>query len=171
MPEQLPEPWLRGPLAGVPPVLQPVLCALEQAREDLTKFTEGLTTAQTWMRPFGLEPVGFQLRHIAGSVERLLTYLAGNQLDAEQMTALKAEMDPGELIESLMVKTKAALDHAAATIGQIDPAIFSEPRFVGRKRLPTTVIGLAIHVAEHTQRHVGQAISAAKLARRVPAQD
>jgi len=163
MPE--PEPWLRGPMERVSPLIAPVLYSFEQAREDLAKHTEGLTTAQIWERPHGLAPLGFHLRHIAGSVERLSTYLTGRQLDATQRAALETEMDPGASREELLQAINEALDQAEALIRSIDPATLAEPRTVGRKMLPSTVIGLAIHLAEHTQRHVGQAISAAKLAR------
>ena len=152
-------------MEGVSPLIAPVLYGFEQAREDLARHTEGLSDEQIWARPFGLAPVGFQLRHIAGSVDRLVTYLFGGQLDASQMEALHTEMEPGESREALLRKVDFALEQAAARIRAIDPATFPEPRVVGRKRLPTTVIGLAVHIAEHTQRHVGQAISAAKLAR------
>jgi hypothetical protein len=159
------EPWLRGPIEGVSPLIAPGLCALLQAREDLATYTEGLTDEQIWARPFGLAPLGFHLRHIGGSVDRLTTYLLGKQLDESQMAALKAEMEPGESREQLLARMNEALAQAEARIRSIDPATLSEPRVVGRKRLPTTVIGLLVHIAEHTQRHVGQAISAAKLSR------
>jgi uncharacterized damage-inducible protein DinB len=145
--------------------IAPVLYALEQAREDLPRFMKGLSDAQIWAQPFGLAPVGFQLRHIARSIDRLMTYLSGGQLDTAQMEALRTEMEPGESREKLLREVDLALAQAAAKIRAIDPDRLAEPRVVGRKRLPTTVIGLAVHIAEHTQRHVGQAISAAKLAR------
>jgi hypothetical protein len=78
------EPWLRGPIAGVSPLIAPVLYSFEQAREDLATHTAGLTIAQIWARPAGLPSVGFQLRHIAGSVDRLVTYLSGRQLSDAQ---------------------------------------------------------------------------------------
>jgi hypothetical protein len=142
-----------------------VLYAFEQAREDLAKHTEGLTAEHIWARPFGLAPLGFQLRHIAGSVDRLVTYLAGCELDDSQVAALRTEMDPGESLEALLAQVNIALTRAEERIRAIDPGTLTEPRAVGRKRLPSTVIGLLVHIAEHTQRHVGQAISAAKLAR------
>jgi len=160
-----PEPWLRGPIAGVSPILAPALYAFEQAREDLAIHTAGLSEAQIWARPFGLAPLGFHLRHIAGSVERLTAYLSGSELDAAQMAALAREMEPGASRQDLLRKVNAALDEAEAQIRGIEPGSLGEVRVVGRKRLPTTVIGLVVHIAEHTQRHVGQAISAAKLAR------
>ena len=159
------EPWLRGPIAGVHPLVAPVLYAFQQAREDLARHTEGLTAAQIWARPHGFGPVGFHLRHIAGSVERLMTYVQGRQLDERQMAALRAEMEPGAAREELLAAVDDALAAAEAAIRVIDPATLAEPRAVGRRQLPTTVIGLLTHIAEHTQRHVGQAISAAKLAR------
>jgi uncharacterized damage-inducible protein DinB len=165
MEKTLPEPWLRGPISGISPLIAPVLYSFQQAREDLAKHTEGLTRDQTWGRPFGLAPVGFHLRHIAGSVHRLTTYLLGAQLDEAQMAALRNEMEPGEPLANLLAQVNESLAQAEERIKSIDPAILTEPRAVGRQQLPTTVIGLLIHIAEHTQRHVGQAIVAAKLAR------
>jgi hypothetical protein len=161
----LPEPWLRGPIVGLSPLVAPILYAFQQAREDLARFTEGLTTAQIWARPHGFGPVGFHLRHIAGSVDRLMTYLEGRLLDEAQMAELKAEMEPGATREELLAAVETAFLRAEATVRAIDPATLAQPRGVGRKQLPTTVIGLLTHIAEHTQRHVGEAISAAKLSR------
>jgi hypothetical protein len=161
----LPEPWLRGPIPGLDPRLAPVLYCFGQTREDLARHTEGLTTAQLWARPWGLGPAGFHIRHIGGSVERLSAYLQGRQLTAAQLAAARAEMEPGESRDQLLAGLDRALAEAEAVIRLIDPATFADPREVGRARLPTTVLGLLTHIAEHTQRHVGQAISAAKLAR------
>jgi hypothetical protein len=161
----LPEPWMRGPIPDVSPLLAPVLYSFQQAREDLARFTEGLSTEQIWARPHGFGPVGFHLRHIAGSVGRLMTYVEGRQLSPEQLAALSAEMEPGPTRDELLSALGAALVKAEEVVRRIDPATLAEPRGVGRKRLPTTVIGLLTHIAEHTQRHVGEAISAAKLAR------
>jgi uncharacterized damage-inducible protein DinB len=163
--ETLPEPWLRGPVPGVDPLLAPVLAAFQQAREDLARYTEALTPEQIWAAPHGFGSAGFHLRHIAGSTGRLMTYLQGRELSEEQMAALRSEQDSGgpprdELLRNL----DAAFRAAEAIVRTIDPRTLAEPRFVGRKRLPATVIGLLTHIAEHTQRHVGQAISAAKLA-------
>jgi hypothetical protein len=142
-----------------------VLYSFQQAREDLAKHSAGLTDDQVWARPFDLAPVGFHLRHIAGSVDRLSTYLLGAQLYDAQMAALRNEMEPGELLTNLLTQVNESLARAEERIKSIDPATFTESRAVGRQQLPTTVIGLLVHIAEHTQRHVGQAIGAAKLAR------
>lgn len=163
--ERLPEPWLRGLIPGVHPVAAPVLYSLQQAREDLARFTEGLTARQIWATPHGFGSVGFHIRHIAGSTDRLLTYLQGRLLSAEQMAELGTEQESrGAGREELLGELDAAFQRAEAVVRALDPALLPEPRWVGRKRLPTTVAGLLTHVAEHTQRHVGQAISAAKWA-------
>jgi hypothetical protein len=161
---ELPEPWLRGPLPDVHPLLAPALYSFQQTREDLARHTEGLTAAQLWARPHGLAPLGFHIRHITGSVDRLTTYLEGRKLDEAQMAALTAEMRPGASLAELLADLGRSVGRAEQIIRSIDPAMLAEPRAVGRKRLPTTVIGLLTHIAEHTQRHLGQAISAAKLA-------
>jgi uncharacterized damage-inducible protein DinB len=135
------------------------------AREDLEKHTEGLSTALIWATPHGLSSVGFHLVHIAGSTNRLTTYLQGRELGAAQLEALAAEEFPGERTrEQLLAGLNQAFRDAEAVVRAIDPATVADVRTVGRKRLPTTVIGLLTHIAEHTQRHVGQAIAAAKLA-------
>ena len=148
----------------------PVLYAFQQAREDLASYTEGLTREQIWATPYGLGSVGFHVRHIAGSIDRLLTYLEGRQLTASQLAALRSEVQPGATREELLAELGAALGRAEEIVRALDPATLADPREVGRKRLPTTVIGLLTHIAEHTQRHVGQAIVGAKLARAIGSQ-
>jgi uncharacterized damage-inducible protein DinB len=160
----LPEPWLRG-LPGVSPLTAPILHAFQQAREDLAEYTEALTSEQIWATPYGLGSVGYHVRHIAGSTHRLMTYLEGKQLSYSELRALETEAEPGATREELLAKLDSAFQRAEQIVRALDPATLGDPREVGRKRLPTTVIGLLTHIAEHTQRHVGQAISAAKLAR------
>jgi hypothetical protein len=163
-PPELPEPWLRGPLPSVNPLLSPALYSFQQTREDLAAHTQGLTTAQVWSRPHRLAPLGFHIRHIAGSVDRLTTYLEGRALDEAQMAALTAENQPGAGLAELLAELDRFLRRAEQVIRSIDPVTLAEPRSVGRKQLPTTVIGLLTHIAEHTQRHLGQAITSAKMA-------
>jgi hypothetical protein len=159
------EPWLRGPVEGIHPLLGATLHAYMQAEEDLAQWTAGLTAAQIWSRPHGLTPVGFQLRHIAGSVDRLTTYLRGEQLTTQQLEAARSEMDPGAGRDELLEMVSRALRQSEHVIRAFTPGAFTGPRAVGRKQLPTTVAGLVVHLAEHTQRHVGQLIVTAKLAR------
>jgi uncharacterized damage-inducible protein DinB len=163
--ETLPEPWLRGAMPGVSPLTAPILFAFQQAREDLATYTEGLTTEQIWATPFGFGSLGFHIRHIAGSSGRLITYLEGQQLSENQMAALAAEKQPGASREKLLAELDSAFRRNEEVVRALKPTALDEVREVGRKRLPTTVIGLLTHIAEHTQRHVGQAICAAKLAR------
>ncbi len=159
------EPWLRGPVEGVHPLLGATLHAYMQAEEDLGQWTAGLTDAQLWSRPHGLAPVGFQLRHIAGSVDRLTTYLRGEQLTSRQLDAARSEMEPGASREELLESLSRAFHDSERVLRAIAPDTFTEARAVGRKHLPTTVAGLVVHLAEHTQRHVGQLIVTAKVAR------
>ena len=162
--QTLPEPWLRGPVPGVKPLIAPTLRTFQQAREDLAMHTIGLTREQICSTPHGFGSLGFHIRHIAGSTDRLITYLEGKHLSEKQMTALQTEHEPGASREELLAGMHASFERAEAVVRALHPASLSDPREVGWKRLPTTVIGLLTHIAEHTQRHVGQAISAAKLA-------
>jgi uncharacterized damage-inducible protein DinB len=137
-----------------------------QAREDLARWTEGLSADRLWATPRGCGAVGFHIRHIAGSTTRLFTYLQGRQLTAAQLAAISAEKTAGAGRDELLAELEDAFCAAEAVVRALDPAALAESREVGRTRLPATVIGLLTHVAEHTQRHVGQAISAAQWASR-----
>lgn len=148
-------------------MVAPLFFSFQQAREDLAEFTAGLSSDQLWARPFGQNPVGREIRHIGGSVDRLTTYLEGKHLSDVQLRELSSEFDPGAPREELLRELDRQLARAEAVVRGIDPKTYGEAREVGRKKLPTTVIGLIVHIAEHTQRHVGQAICAAKLVRAV----
>ena len=158
------EPWLRGPLPGVHPLLAPALRAFEQVREDLAKWTESLSSEQIWARPHGLPSVGLQIRHIGGSTERLMTYAMGGQLSVAQLAELRTESEASGGRAELLQELDRRLAEAEHTIRGLDPAKLEDPRVVGRKQLPTTLGGILIHIAEHAQRHTGQAIVTAKLA-------
>jgi uncharacterized damage-inducible protein DinB len=159
----LPEPWLRGTLLGVPAVQRAVLHALELAGEDLQRWCGSLSFEEINARPGGLPPVAFHLCHIARSLDRLLTYAEGRDLNEQQMAALKSEMDPGATRDVLFAELNSALARSTMRIRAFDASSFEQIRIVGRKRLPTTVAGLLVHVADHTQRHTGQAITTAKI--------
>ena len=156
------EPWLRGTLTEVEPVRRAVLHALELAVEDVARWCEGLSDAEMFVRPVGLPSVAFQLRHIARSLDRLLTYAEARSLDEGQLAALKTEMDAGTAAE-VMEEFRAGLELARGRVLAVGPETFAESRGVGRKMLPTTVVGLLIHCAEHTQRHVGQMVTTVKV--------
>jgi hypothetical protein len=161
-----PEPWLRGPLAGVSPYAMPAAHALVQAREDAAKAARNLTPEQLWARPGDAASVGFHLRHIAGSAGRLLAYAAGRQLTREELAASREEGVPGDppaTAAECVAIMEAGIDHAIAIIRATPADSLLEPREVGRQRLPSNVLGLLFHVAEHTQRHVGQIVATAKI--------
>jgi uncharacterized damage-inducible protein DinB len=160
---ELPEPWLRGTLTEVPPVQRAVLHALELAQEDLDRWCGNLSDAELNARPAGIAPLAFHLRHIARSLDRLLTYAEGRQLSGEQIAVLKTELDPGATGEQLFAELKAAFATGAARIRAFSEGQMNEARQVGKRQLPTTVGGLLVHVADHTQRHVGQAVITAKI--------
>jgi uncharacterized damage-inducible protein DinB len=160
------EPWLRGPVPGMPAMVMPAAHALMQAAEDIPDAVAGLTNEQLWALPGGAAAVGFHLRHLAGSVDRLLTYANGEMLRDEQMTALDAEIeDDGRSAEELARDAVAAIARGIDAMRDTPPGIYLETRGVGRRRLPTTVFGLMVHIAEHTQRHVGAIIATAKVVR------
>jgi uncharacterized damage-inducible protein DinB len=159
----LPEPWLRGTLTDVPPVARAVLHALELAKEDLRRWCAPLTSEEFHQIPAGLPSVAFQLRHIAGSVDRLLTYAEGRTLSGSQLEALKREANATGTPAEALAELDSSLSQAAERIRALAGGDYAEPRFVGKRQLPTTLGGLLVHVADHTQRHVGQAITTSKL--------
>jgi len=157
------EPWLRETLLELDPVRRGVLHALELAREDVTRWTEGLVEEELEARPFGLPSVGFQMRHMVRSLDRLLTYAEGRSLSEGQRTALAAEMEPVSSRETLFTEFEGWMQFAEDRLMMFLPSSYGETRGVGRKMLPTTVGGLLIHCAEHTQRHTGQLVTTAKV--------
>jgi uncharacterized damage-inducible protein DinB len=157
------EPWLRGTETDVPAVGRAVLHALQLAEEDLQKWCGNLSDAEVNVRPAGAAPVAFHIRHLARSVDRVLTYAEGRSLSEEQMARLRTELDPGATRDELFAELIAALADGAARVRALAKTDPEEARTVGKKRLPTTVGGLLVHVADHTQRHVGQAITTAKV--------
>jgi len=160
---ELPEPWLRGTLTEIDPTRRQILHALELAREDAARWVTPLTDAEINARPHGLPSVAFHIRHIARSLDRLLTYAEGRPLSPAQLDALHSEFAPVAYTEIVLAELRAALGESVRRIRLFPLTTFDEPRTVGRKALPTTVIGLLIHCAEHTQRHIGQAVTSAKL--------
>lgn len=157
------EPWLRGTLTDQPAELRAVLHALQLAREDIARWCGPLSEHQMHSRPHGLPPVAFHLRHIVGTLDRLLSYAEGNQLSDSQKQFLAGEMDSPGSREALLADFEHGLTAAEVRLRSIPIEAWPEARTVGRKQLPTTVAGLLIHCADHTQRHVGQAITTAKI--------
>lgn len=159
MADARPEAWLRGPVPGVPPLLQPVAHALLQAREEVEELMRGYPADLVWTRPGGVASAGFHLKHLTGVVDRLFTYARGEHLSREQRTALASETDPGDPVPEVSVlvdRFRHQVDLAVDQLRRTPEAMLGETREVGRARLPSTVLGLLVHAAEHTQRHVGQ---------------
>jgi len=162
-----PEAWLRGPVPGIPALLQPVAHALLQCREELTATLAGLTPQQLWECGHGAASIGFHARHAAGSLDRLFTYARGEALSPAQFAALSSEAapDPTPDAAALVAAFDAAVERALAQLRETDEAALTAPREVGRARLPSTVLGLLFHAAEHTQRHIGQLVTTSKVVR------
>jgi hypothetical protein len=161
-----PEVWLRGPLAGYPALLQPVAHSLLQCREDVNARLPGLSPEQLWTPAKGAATAGYHVRHAAGSLDRLLTYARGEQLSPEQLSVLRTEAEP-DLSEGaadrLLAHYNQTIDRALEQVRRTADSTLTDPREVGRGKLPSTVIGLLCHAAEHTQRHVGQFITTLKI--------
>lgn len=162
-----PEVWLRGPVPDIAPYLQPVAHSLLQCRAEVRATMDGLSREDIWRRQGGAASGGYHVRHAIGSLGRLLTYARGEQLSAEQMLFMRGEGDEAagpasakELTAAFEEATEAALTQLRAT----DESTLLDAREVGRAKLPSTVIGLLVHAAEHTQRHVGQLVTTTKLA-------
>ena len=159
------EVWLRGSLPDVPPLVQPVAHALLQAGEEVTALMDGFPDALLWERPAGAASAGFHLQHLAGVLERLFTYARGEALSAAQLGALAQEGGGDASTTDLVKAFEAQVKKALAELRELEEKTLMEPRAVGRAELPSTVIGLLVHAAEHTTRHAGQLLVTVKVVR------
>jgi uncharacterized damage-inducible protein DinB len=157
------EPWLRGTHSEFPAVLRAILHAFELALEDIHRWTADLTESELHASPFGLTPIAFHLRHIPRSLDRLLTYAEGFQLREEQIAALKGESESSGTREALLAELDWGLERAAQRVRTFAATNLELPRAVGKRQLPTSIGGLLVHLADHTQRHTGQIVTTAKL--------
>lgn len=161
------EVWLRGPLPDVPPLLQPIAHALLQAQEELHEYLNDFPDSLLWQRPADVASVAFHLQHLTGVLDRIFTYARGESLSETQMQALKAEgienseITVQQLIEAFNQQVEKAINQLKST----DEASLTEVRGVGRAKIPSTVIGLLFHAAEHTTRHLGQLLVTSKVVR------
>lgn len=160
------EVWQRGPVEGVPGLLQPVAHALLQSGEDVERLTANFPARLLWERPAGVASVGFHLLHIRGVIDRLFTYARGEALTPLQLKDLAEEkqvpphaVEPSYLVSEIQRQVAKAIGQLKAT----PESSLTEARVLGRKKVPTTVAGLLFHAAEHTQRHVGQLLVTAKI--------
>ena len=161
-----PEFWLRGPVDGVDPALMPAAHAFLQTLEDAERAAAGLTVDQLWTSPGGAASAGFHLLHLSGATDRLLTYARGATLNDAQKSALAAEKNPHRTDAApLLAELRRTIDAALAQIRATPATTIQDARAVGRAGLPTTVLGLIFHAAEHAQRHAGQLVTTAKIIR------
>ena len=158
------EAWLRGPVDGIPPVLQPVAHALVQALEEVTLLAPGVPITQLWQKR-DAAPAGFHLLHLVGALDRLSTYARGEGLSDVQKAALRAESVAHTELDgaALVAMVGAGIDRALIQLRETDPARVFDERRVGKAGLPSTVLGLLFHAAEHSTRHVGQFITTTQL--------
>ena len=163
-----PEVWLRGPLPDIPALFQAVAHSLLQCREEVRAALSGLTPAQLTARPADVASAAYHVVHAIGSLDRLLTYARGEALSSEQLAYLADEPRAGESLQdsaALTGRFDEAVDRALTQLRRTDESTALEAREVGRAKLPSTVMGLLFHAAEHTQRHAGQLVTTAKIVR------
>ncbi len=162
------EAWQRGPVPGFDPLLMPVAHALVQVREDLDRLAAGVPPEHVWRRPGGAASIGFHVRHLGGALDRLLTYARGEALSEMQRAALAVEAsagDPPAALEAVVADVHRLIDAAFDQLRATSRDALLDERRVGRAQLPSTVLGLLVHAAEHSTRHVGQAITTARILR------
>ncbi len=157
------EPWLRGTLRDTPALPRAVLHAVVLAEENVLHYAPLLTDAEIHANPLGLTPFAFHVRHIAHSLDRLLTYAEGSPLNVIQRAALNVELEPGMSREAMLSEFRNATREAAQRIRLLPLGELEQPRYVGGKKLEVTLAGLLVHLADHTQRHAGQAVTTAKV--------
>jgi DinB superfamily len=162
------EAWQRGPVPGFDPVLMPVVHALIQVREDLERLAADVPADRVWSRPGGAASIGFHVRHAGGALDRLFTYARGEALSEAQRAAIRVEGDAGDPavpLITLVSEVSQIIDRALDQLRATPKATLFDDRKVGRAGLPATVLGLLFHAAEHSTRHVGQAITTALVQR------
>jgi uncharacterized damage-inducible protein DinB len=165
------EAWLAGPVEGVSPFLQPVAHGLLNARQQVEEAVAGLSPEQLVARPGEIASIAYHVKHAIGSLDRLFTYARGEGLSDEQWTALRAERNvESQALDSngLIGEFGVAVERAMSQLRKTPDDVLREPREVGRGKLPSTVLGLLFHGAEHSVRHAGQVVTTAKLVRSLP---
>jgi len=159
-----PEVWLRGPVENIPALLQPAAHAILQAREEVNALMKTFPEEKLWEKPSGAASVGFHLLHLSGVLDRLFTYAKGNPLSEEQLAALKQETQPHDVtVEQLVNNFNEQVDKAIKQLSKTPENTLLDKRGVGRAQLPSNVLGLLFHAAEHTMRHTGQLLVTARI--------
>jgi len=97
-------------------------------------------------------------------LDRLFTYAKGNPLSEEQLAALKQETQPHDVtVEQLVNNFNEQVDKAIKQLSKTPENTLLDKRGVGRAQLPSNVLGLLFHAAEHTMRHTGQLLVTARI--------
>jgi uncharacterized damage-inducible protein DinB len=157
------EVWMNGPIDQVPDLLQPVAHALLQARNEVNEFMIGFPEPLLWERPANVASTGFHLQHLRGVLDRLFTYSKELKLNEDQLIALSEEGKPTKVLKQLLQEFNEQIDQCIKDLQVINPDLLTETRYLGRKMIPTTMIGLLFHAAEHTMRHIGQLLVTVKI--------
>ena len=164
-PTQTLEVWMRGPISGLIPLLQPVAHAILQAREEVNLMMIDFPNELIWERPNAVASVAFHLQHLSGVLDRLFTYANNQILNEDQLELLALEADSTQLltVKGLLTRFNNQVNKALTQLKNIEEKTLLEPRSIGRKQIPTNQLGLLFHAAEHTQRHVGQLLVTIKM--------
>jgi uncharacterized damage-inducible protein DinB len=161
-----PEAWMRGPIEGIDPLLMPVAHALVQARDELQRMSSQIPAEHIWLRPGGAASIGFHVKHLGAALDRLFTYARGERLTDAQKDAFRSEAEAGTppaSLADLVNDASAQIDRALDQLRRTASDQLLEYRGVGRAQLPSNVLGLLFHAAEHSTRHTGQLITTAKI--------
>jgi hypothetical protein len=160
------EVWQRGPLENIPSLLQPIAHALLQAREELFDMMNSFSEKLLWERPANVASPAFHLQHLTGVLDRLFTYARKEQLSGDQLYALSMEGNQMETSSSMMELIELfdkQVDLSISELSNVNTDMLTDVRTIGRKQIPTTLIGLYVHAAEHTMRHIGQLLVTVKV--------
>ncbi len=165
MQDPKPEVWLRGPVPEIPQLLQPAAHALLQSSEEIERYLLDFPEDKLWTKIAGRASVGFHLQHITGVLDRMMTYAKSENLSDVQFNYLSQEGKPNEqfLSSELIINFQNKTEQALSFFKTLTEATLKEKRSVGRKKLPSTTLGLLFHAAEHSQRHVGQLLVTASI--------
>ncbi len=164
-PTQTLEVWMRGPISGLIPLLQPVAHAILQAREEVNLMMIDFPNELIWERPNAVAAVAFHLQHLSGVLDRLFTYANNQILNEDQLELLALEADSTQLltVKGLLTRFNNQVNKSLTQLKNTEEKTLLEPRSIGRKQIPTNQLGLLFHAAEHTQRHVGQLLVTIKI--------
>ncbi len=146
------EPWLAGKHADLDPIRRLLACSLEHCLGDLRKWTPDVPT----------DAQAFQLRHIAGSVDRLWTYALGGTISPAQLDVLAVESSGPTDREPLLDLVAETFSRVTREMRMMEDIDYRDSRYVGRQRVEVPLGLLLGHIAEHTQRHTGQLITLSK---------